>query len=140
MTLLSCYLPEENLSQSQFNQLAKDKRVQLKFPYLFCLQEHKQTLEQTYNIIFFNATIALREMFTEEFSEELTDFINDSFDTGLMFRDSLRLLPINSCKNIDIYLSKARLLFLENVKYLVENYDTCNNEIFKFLKWTSNQK
>ena len=127
MTLFSSYLPEENLSQSQLNQLTNDKRVQLKFPYLFCLKEHKQILEQTYNILFFNDASVLYNLFASELSEQLKIFLDELLDFKIMIQDDFRLcMPSNELfyKDFEEYLLKLRIIFLESVNWLLRNFDS----------------
>jgi hypothetical protein len=120
------YLIEENLSQSQINQLTNDKRVQLKFPYLFCLKEHKQILEQTYNILFFNDASVLYNLFASELSEQLKIFLDELLDFKIMIQDDFRLcIPSNELfyKDFEKYLLKLRIIFLESVNWLLRNFD-----------------
>jgi len=125
--LFASYLLEENLSQSQFNRLANDKRVQLKYPYLFCLKKHKQILEQTYNILFFNGASALQNLFASELSEGLRNFLEDLLDFYLMFQDDFMLcMPSNELfyNDFEKYLLKLRIIFLESVNWLLRNFDS----------------
>ena len=130
MSLFVSYLPEENLSQAQLNQLINDHRVQIKLPYCFCLQENKQILEQTYNILFCNGIIALCDIFASELSNSLKIFLDQLLDFNLTIQDDFKLCMPSSelfYKDFIKYLLKLRNIFLENINYLLNNFNTCQD-------------
>ena len=138
--IYASYLPEENLSQSQFNQLINDERVQLKYPHCFCFEKDKQALEKQYNISLFDGASSLQNLFASELSKGLRDFLEDLLDFDLMFEDDLILLSVDFNGDVDEYLLKARSIFLENVSYYLKNHDSCNNRAWNFLEWVSKNK
>ena len=125
MKIYSYYLLEKE--QEFIDELKNDRRLQVRYPYCFCLDQDQIEIEQKYGIRFSDGYESLREL--------LFDGIDNILDWDLMCRDDLKsfnpslLLFYN---DFDQLLKRIESLMKSNLEYLIKNYDECKKN---YIDW-----
>lgn len=114
------------LTQNEFDRLGLDCRVKIYNDFVFCEKKDVSDLQSEYDLSFVNASSVLFDLFVEKF--KLNE--NCLLDLDLMFKDNLNIVEL---KLNDNWIEVVREIFIDNLKWMIDNYDLAEENYFSML-------
>jgi len=112
--------------EDDVGELIRENGVKIYNDYLFCTEDIRESLENKYRLKFYPCDMGLYDLVCDEFNMDCL------LDHDLVFRTN-----VQSDNNLHLYnicfedwINYWKDIFLEDLSYMVENYDECEKNYF----------